>query len=62
MAGMTTRELLEKLYNQDYEKLKGKKTAYDQGKGSGKGSVPGACDQSFTELYLSESWFAYWSP
>jgi len=25
MAGMTTRELLEKLYNQDYEKLKGKK-------------------------------------
>ena len=37
MAGMTTRELLEKLYNQDYEKLKGKKTAYDQGKGSGKG-------------------------
>jgi len=24
MAGMTTRELLEKLYNQDYEKLKGK--------------------------------------
>ena len=41
MAGMTTRELLEKLYNQDYEKLKGKKAAYDQGKGSGKGSVPG---------------------
>ena len=62
MAGMTTRELLEKLYNQDYEKLKGKKAAYDQDKGSGKGSVPGACDQSFTELYLSESWFAYWSP
>ena len=62
MAGMTTRELLEKLYNQDYEKLKGKKAAYDQGKGSGKGSVPGACDQSFTELYLSESWSAYWSP
>ena len=55
MAGMTTRELLEKLYNQDYEKLKGKKR-------SGKGSVPGACDQSFTELYLSESWSAYWSP
>ena len=25
MAGITTRELLEKLYNQDYEKLKGKK-------------------------------------
>ena len=25
MAGMTTRELLEKLYNQDYEQLKGKK-------------------------------------
>ena len=25
MAGMTTRELLEKLYHQDYEKLKGKK-------------------------------------
>ena len=62
MAGMTTRELLEKLYNQDYEKTKGKKAAYDQGKGSGKGSVPGACDQSFTELYLSESWSAYWSP
>ena len=62
MAGMTTRELLEKLYNQDYEKLKGKNAAYDQGKGSGKGSVPGACDQSFTELYLSESWSAYWSP
>ena len=58
MAGMTTRELLEKLYNQDYEKLKGKKLRM----GSGKGSVPGACDQSFTELYLSESWSAYWSP
>ena len=42
--------------------IKGKKAAYDQGKGSGKGSVPGACDQSFTELYLSESWSAYWSP
>ena len=25
MAGMTTKELLEKLYHEDYEKLKGKK-------------------------------------
>ena len=62
MAGMTTRELLEKLYNQDYEKLKGKKLRMTRVRGSGKGSVPGACDQSFTELYLSESWSAYWSP
>lgn len=62
MAGMTTRELLEKLYNQDYEKLKGKKLRMTRVRVPGKGSVPGACDQSFTELYLSESWSAYWSP
>ena len=60
MAGMTTRELLEKLYNQDYEKLKGKKLRMTRVRVPG--SVPGACDQSFTELYLSESWSAYWSP
>lgn len=62
MAGMTTRELLEKLYNQDYEKLKGKKLRMTRVRVPGKEVCLGACDQSFTELYLSESWSAYWSP
>ena len=37
MAGMTTRELLEKLYNQDYEKFKGKKLRRTRVRVLGKG-------------------------
>ena len=42
MAKMTKEEFLETLFHDDYENLKGKKTAYDPRPRTGKGSVSGA--------------------
>ena len=52
MERITKEELLEMLFHDDYEHLKGKKLRMTRVRVPGKGSLSCPCDQSFPILYL----------
>ena len=62
MAQMTKEELLEKIFHDDYEHLKGKKAAHDPRACSWKRSLPCSYHQPDAALYLSKSRPAYRCP
>ena len=43
MSGITTKELLEMVFHEDYETAEREKAAYDTGTGPWKRSLPGTC-------------------
>ena len=52
MARIKREELLEKLFRDDYEHLKGKRLRLTRVRVPGKGSMSGPCDQSVRGMYL----------
>ena len=52
MERITKEELLEMLFHDDYEHLKGEEASYDPCARSGQGGLPRTCAQSFFDLYL----------